>query len=1194
MAATITSFSPASAAIGASVTITGTGFSDATTVKFNGAPAAFVINSSTQITATVPAMASSGKITVASSSASVSSATDFTLTATAPAATPGAWQTVFLEVPLNRKGWVDTGLTVGASERLRIRAFGQGMWRNENTPQDYAFPEGVYADSSNNDPNHEYNPASTLTSLYWNSSDMLVSNQGRVYGLAVEPMPGSDAPPLMSHAGALDRPNRDTRYPASSAIAGRKIWLIANDQPGSYTDNLGSFFVTVERLPATVPTISSLAPASGPIGTSVVITGTGFEFVSSVKFNGVAATAYTVNSSTQITATVPSGATTGTVSVTNDVGTGTSAGSFTVTPPAAPTGFAATGGDSQISLTWNSVSGATKYRLYRGTASGGPYSFVGERTTNSAVDTGLTNGTTYYYVVTVVKFGTESGNSNQASAAPIAPPPSLGEPPVPSVTLADLTASIKTPTPLSSSALSYNAQLSSNGGAYQTIAFGKLAGQTVNFAVQGATVYHVRWVAVNGATTRTGQAAEFVAACPPSIVGVPVKPAPPGRTIAGNPTRITVVPQAWVVDTFRPTTFMQIARNDAPDMVLATLTASGATWDDTNVQDFASYAYRVRVGNIGGVSDWSDYGPSIPVESQTCFLTIQSPPANDTLSGAVDVRVKVLDTQGETSNHVANVAGATLPPLLLRTGTTQSGTLATTWDTRDYASGLVELVARCIGSDGLPARYMANYTVENSLARLTRYKDEVYNVPPEAGQEYYRAYFGVRNGDLSTNPNRIALVQMAARTDATEGGPFDTIPTDPQAAAEAFLKHQLLIPSRGRNLSAQGRRRAHTDYRVLKELVAPGSTVAVRFKASPEISANFYQTGFDTLAQIEVVSDGVYRIFARDDDFDGAAILEFDGTKLSTKVDLTGYGARQVAQRGTYYYAVCQSGSDRYLMLFDTDPASDPRDAEVELVMRREPRKPGFVAAVGDNALIVCVDEALSSARTHCYQHSDKTGNPRFVWVLDAAVTGAWSRDGKLMLACGNALYSSDGGTAAPTLVHAFASPVISAGAMVNGQPAVGLQNGQLQRIKGNTWEVTTTLPGPVLATSAWAGGLDNTRLVAGGTGATVAQQATDALSWAGAFDVVPPAALAAPVTQIAALAQYTKQIKAASGSPTSPDYTPAVVREMLMVGTGSGAGAHKGLLATYERSAPIVGAFRSSQISRPKIRALSRKVSTQ
>ena len=80
------------------------------------------------------------------------------------------------------------------------------------------------------------------------------------------------------------------------------------------------------------PVVSSFTPTSGTAGSLVILTGSNFVSVSSVKFNGVEAV-YTVDSAGQITATVPALATTGTISVANIYGTGTSATSFTVLLP---------------------------------------------------------------------------------------------------------------------------------------------------------------------------------------------------------------------------------------------------------------------------------------------------------------------------------------------------------------------------------------------------------------------------------------------------------------------------------------------------------------------------------------------------------------------------------------------------------------------------------------------------------------------------------------------------------------------------------------------------------------------------------------------------------------------------------------------------------------------------------------------
>lgn len=74
----------------------------------------------------------------------------------------------------------------------------------------------------------------------------------------------------------------------------------------------------------------SFTPGRGQVGTQVVITGSGFTGATAVTFDGVAATAFTVDSATQITATVPGGASTGPISVTTSGGTLTSSTDFVV------------------------------------------------------------------------------------------------------------------------------------------------------------------------------------------------------------------------------------------------------------------------------------------------------------------------------------------------------------------------------------------------------------------------------------------------------------------------------------------------------------------------------------------------------------------------------------------------------------------------------------------------------------------------------------------------------------------------------------------------------------------------------------------------------------------------------------------------------------------------------------------------
>ncbi len=98
----------------------------------------------------------------------------------------------------------------------------------------------------------------------------------------------------------------------------------------------------------------------------------------------------------------------------------------TVPPPPAPTGLVASPGNAQVTLTWNAVTVADSYNLYRAEVAGVSKSNYtnlagGVKQTNVTspfIQTGLSNGTTYYFVVTAVNANGESAESVERSATP--------------------------------------------------------------------------------------------------------------------------------------------------------------------------------------------------------------------------------------------------------------------------------------------------------------------------------------------------------------------------------------------------------------------------------------------------------------------------------------------------------------------------------------------------------------------------------------------------------------------------------------------------------------------------------------------------------------------------------------------------------------------------------------------------------
>lgn len=113
---------------------------------------------------------------------------------------------------------------------------------------------------------------------------------------------------------------------------------------------------------------------------------------------------------------------------TSTSGSWNSCSTNTSTVPSAPVGLAATAGNGSVALTWGASSGATSYNVYRGAISGGEgsTSYATAISGTTYTDTGVTNGTTYYYTVAAVNSAGTSPQSGEVSATPTAGGTSTG------------------------------------------------------------------------------------------------------------------------------------------------------------------------------------------------------------------------------------------------------------------------------------------------------------------------------------------------------------------------------------------------------------------------------------------------------------------------------------------------------------------------------------------------------------------------------------------------------------------------------------------------------------------------------------------------------------------------------------------------------------------------------------------------
>ena len=378
----VTGFTPTTGVAGTNVTITGDRFTGATSVKFAGVAARYTVSSDTSIAATVPAGAMSGKISVTNAVGTATSTGTFTvpvaITRLSPSSGPvgtvvsvyGTGFTGATAVKFN--GVAATNFTVLSSTWIKatVPAGATTGTVSVATPSGTAPSPSAFTITPSLPPTiSSFSPTSgptgttvTVIGTYLSGASAVTFN-----GLA-------------SRSVTLVSASQLKAVVPNGATAGK----VAVTTPVGTASSTGAFTPTVS--------VTGMSPSSGPVGTSVVLSGVGFTGATAVKFNGVAAS-YVVVSATSIRATVPSGATTGAVTVTVPAGTVASRSSYVVTASLPPTisGFTPTSGatGTSVTLTGTYFSGASAVK-FNGVAA--VYTIVSATSIRATVPNGATTG----------------------------------------------------------------------------------------------------------------------------------------------------------------------------------------------------------------------------------------------------------------------------------------------------------------------------------------------------------------------------------------------------------------------------------------------------------------------------------------------------------------------------------------------------------------------------------------------------------------------------------------------------------------------------------------------------------------------------------------------------------------------------------------------------------------------------------
>jgi predicted phage tail protein len=326
--------------------------------------------------------------------------------------------------------------------------------------------------------------------------------------------------------------------------------------------------------------------------------------------------------------------------------------------PAPPTGVVASAGDGQVTITWTASSGATSYNLYYSTSSSV------SKTTGLKVDTvasgwtvsGLTNGETYYFVVTAVNLGGESAESSPAASATLVPAP----PTAVAAVAGDGQATVSWTA--STGATSYDVYYSTSSSVSRATGT-KVTGATSGGAITGLTNGSTYWFVVT-AVNAGGESAESSPAASTTLI-----PAPPtGVAAVAGDGQATV---SWTAST--GATSYDVYWSTSSSVSKATGTkVSGATSGGaiTGLANGSTYWFVVTAVNAAGES-----AESTPAASATL---VPAPPtgvaaaAGDgqaTVSWTASSGATSYDVYWSTSSSVSKATGTTV------TGATSGGAI---------------------------------------------------------------------------------------------------------------------------------------------------------------------------------------------------------------------------------------------------------------------------------------------------------------------------------------------------------------------------------------------------------------------------------------------------------------------------------------------------------------------------------------
>ena len=311
-------------------------------------------------------------------------------------------------------------------------------------------------------------------------------------------------------------------------------------------------------------------------------------------------------------------------------------------PPAAPTVTMTYSDSGKPKLTWNAVSGATSYRVFRSESRGTGYSLLGTTTATSYTNTGAAVGKTYYYRVKAVNSVGTSGYSNIVSgkaktAAPAAPSVTAGNSSTgkPQLTWKAVSGAVK-----------YEVYRSTRQNSGYSLLGTTTSTSYVNTGASTGTTYYYRVKAVN----RNGMASGYsnIVSCKAKAAAPAAPSVTAGNSSTGKP-RLTWKAVSGAVS-------YRIYRSESRGTGYSLLgTTSSTSYVNTGAAAGKTYYYRVKAVNRDGMA--SGYSNIVSGKAKAAAPAAPSVTAGNSstgkprltwkaVSGAVSYRIYRSESRG--------------------------------------------------------------------------------------------------------------------------------------------------------------------------------------------------------------------------------------------------------------------------------------------------------------------------------------------------------------------------------------------------------------------------------------------------------------------------------------------------------------------------------------------------------------------